>query len=119
MEPSGRLGIRVHNRPGHLQRGFSRWRERCAPELGSAANLGWCLALRALAINVSLFLVEIVAGIAGGSKALQALTLDFLGDAANDAINLSVTGMVLAWRGRAAVLEGATLGFSERTFSPQ
>lgn len=64
-------------------------------------------------------LVEIVAGIAGGSKALQALTLDFLGDAANDAINLSVTGMVLAWRGRAAVLEGATLGFSERTFSPQ
>ena len=64
----------------------------------------------ALAINGGMFAVEIVAGIAGGSKALQADALDFFGDAANYAISLGVAGMALAWRAKAALLKGGTVG---------
>ena len=63
----------------------------------------------ALAINGGMFAVEIVAGITGGSKALQADALDFFGDAANYAISLGVAGMALAWRAKAALAKGATL----------
>jgi Co/Zn/Cd efflux system component len=63
----------------------------------------------ALAVNAAMFVAEMGAGVAGGSKALQADALDFLGDAANYAISLGVAGMVLAWRARAALLKGATL----------
>src|SRR5215467_8957442 len=62
-----------------------------------------------LAINAVMFAVEIGAGVAAGSAALQADALDFLGDAANYAISLSVAGMVLTWRARAALAKGATL----------
>ena len=64
----------------------------------------------ALAVNAGMFLAEIGAGVAAGSAALQADALDFLGDAANYAISLSVAGMALAWRARAALLKGASLG---------
>src|SRR3954466_2525474 len=64
----------------------------------------------ALAINAGMFLAEIVAGVAAGSSSLQADALDFLGDAANYAISLAVAGMALAWRARAALLKGASLG---------
>ena len=64
----------------------------------------------ALAVNAAMFAAEMAAGVAGGSKALQADALDFLGDAANYAISLGVAGMALAWRARAAMLKGATLG---------
>ena len=63
----------------------------------------------ALGINAGMFAVEIAAGLMGGSKALQADALDFLGDAANYAISLGVAGMALAWRARATLLKGATL----------
>jgi Co/Zn/Cd efflux system component len=63
----------------------------------------------ALAVNAGMFLAEIVAGVAAGSAALQADALDFLGDAANYAISLTVAGMVLQWRARAALLKGASL----------
>src|SRR3546814_3140328 len=49
----------------------------------------------ALAINLAMFLGEIVAGIASGSRSLQADALDFLGDSANYAISLGVAGMAL------------------------
>ena len=72
--------------------------------------LAWRRALWiALAVNGAMFAVEMAAGVAGGSKALQADALDFLGDAANYAISLGVAGMALAWRARAAMLKGATL----------
>ena len=64
----------------------------------------------ALAVNAGMFLSEIIAGVAAGSASLQADALDFLGDAANYAISLGVAGMVLAWRARAALLKGASLG---------
>ncbi len=63
----------------------------------------------ALVVNAVMFAAEMTAGVAGGSKALQADALDFLGDAANYAISLGVAGMALAWRARAAMLKGATL----------
>src|SRR5215217_5258344 len=64
----------------------------------------------ALAVNAGMFLSEIVAGVAAGSASLQADALDFLGDAANYAISLGVAGLALAWRARAALLKGASLG---------
>jgi Co/Zn/Cd efflux system component len=63
----------------------------------------------ALAVNAWFFLVEIAAGVAAGSAALQADALDFLGDAANYAISLGVAGMALAWRSRAALAKGGTM----------
>src|SRR5438477_12741657 len=62
-----------------------------------------------LAINAAMFAVEVVAGLAAGSAALQADALDFLGDAANYAISLLVVGMSLRYRASAALAEGATM----------
>ena len=64
----------------------------------------------ALAVNVGMFAVEVAAGVAAGSAALQADALDFLGDSANYAISLGVAGAGLAWRARAALLKAASLG---------
>lgn len=63
-----------------------------------------------LAINAAMFAVEVVAGLAAGSAALQADALDFLGDAANYAISLLVVGMALRYRASAALAKGATMG---------
>jgi hypothetical protein len=63
-----------------------------------------------LGINVTMFLVEIVAGVAAGSASLQADALDFLGDAGNYAISLFVVGMALRYRALAALAKGATMG---------
>ncbi len=62
-----------------------------------------------LAINGAMFSVEIGAGLAAGSAALQADALDFLGDAANYAISLFVVGMALRYRATAALAKGATM----------
>ncbi|MEJ0096079.1 MAG: cation transporter [Methylocella sp.] len=80
--------------------------ERCSKDaiLNSPA---WRRALWiALAINAGMFAAEVAAGIAAGSASLQADALDFLGDAANYAISLSVAGLGLGWRARAALLKG-------------
>jgi Co/Zn/Cd efflux system component len=63
-----------------------------------------------LAINAVMFVVEIGAGLAAGSAALQADALDFLGDGANYAISLIVVGMALRYRASAALAKGATMG---------
>ena len=85
----------------------------CASACGSKTALNdplWRKALWiALIINFVMFAVEMLAGSAADSRALQADALDFLGDAANYAISLLVAGMVLVWRARAALLKGATL----------
>jgi len=64
----------------------------------------------ALAINLAMFTVEIGGSIMAGSSALQADALDFLADAANYAISLSVVSLGLIWRARAALIKGATMG---------
>ncbi|GAA6199768.1 cation transporter [Aquicoccus sp. SU-CL01552] len=63
-----------------------------------------------LGINATMFLVEIVAGLAAGSAALQADALDFFADAANYGISLFVLGMSLRWRAGAALVKGASMG---------
>lgn len=72
----------------------------------------------ALIVNAAMFLVEMVAGTAADSRALQADALDFLGDAGNYAISLAVVGAVLTWRARAALLKSLfMLGFAGWVFS--
>ncbi|MCB8840321.1 cation transporter [Aurantimonas sp. VKM B-3413] len=63
-----------------------------------------------LAINAVMFVVEIIAGLAAGSAALQADALDFFADAANYAISLFVLGLSLRWRASAALVKGASMG---------
>jgi Co/Zn/Cd efflux system component len=64
----------------------------------------------ALAVNLAMFLVEIVAGIIAGSVSLRADALDFLADAANYAVALAVVDLALRWRARAALLKGGVMG---------
>jgi Co/Zn/Cd efflux system component len=63
----------------------------------------------ALAVNGAMFIVEVGAGAAAGSRALQADALDFFGDSANYAISLAISGLALGWRARAAFVKGLTL----------
>lgn len=71
----------------------------------------------ALTVNAAMFLVEMVAGAAADSRALQADALDFLGDAGNYAVSLAVVGAALAWRARAALLKSLfMLGFAGWVF---
>lgn len=63
-----------------------------------------------LAINAAMFVIELVLGIAAGSVSLQADALDFFGDAANYGISLSVAGLALHYRARAALLKGISMG---------
>ncbi|WP_267349848.1 cation transporter [Sphingomonas sp. GM_Shp_2] len=84
----------------------------CCPasDKGTSLDPRWRTALWiALAVNAAMFVAEITAGVAGGSKALQADALDFLGDSANYAISLGVAGLALPWRTRAALMKGVTL----------
>ncbi len=64
----------------------------------------------ALVLNCGMFLTELVAGLAAGSASLQADALDFLSDAANYGISLSVVGLALAWRAKAALVKGVSMG---------
>jgi Co/Zn/Cd efflux system component len=63
-----------------------------------------------LALNATMFVVEVAAGLAAGSASLQADALDFLGDAANYGVSLFVVGMALRYRAKAAVAKGASMG---------
>lgn len=85
----------------------------CKAACGTTATLNdprWRRALWiALGVNAGMFAVELAAGAAADSRALQADALDFLGDATNYAISLLVAGMALAWRARAALAKGLAL----------
>lgn len=63
-----------------------------------------------IAINVVMFIVEIAAGAAAGSKALQADALDFAGDAATYGLSLAVIGASLKTRATASLVKAASLG---------
>lgn len=64
----------------------------------------------ALWVNAAMFLVEVVAGLQAGSVSLLADAVDFFGDAANYGVSLAVLGMAVAWRARAALLKGLSMG---------
>jgi len=63
----------------------------------------------AFAVNATMFLVEVVAGLFAGSAALQADALDFLSDAANYGISLFVIGKALRHRAIAAMVKGGSM----------
>ncbi|WP_416396555.1 cation transporter [Allohahella sp. A8] len=63
----------------------------------------------ALVINAIMFVVEFAASLQSGSVSLLADAIDFLGDAANYIISLTVLSMGMLWRARAAWLKGFTM----------
>ena len=63
----------------------------------------------ALAVNLAMFAVEVLAGIESGSVSLLADAIDFASDAANYGISLAVLALSLGWRSRAALLKGVSM----------
>jgi Co/Zn/Cd efflux system component len=83
----------------------------CAPKTSPADSPAYRRVLWiALGVNAAMFVIEVGAGVASGSVALQADALDFLGDAANYGLSLFVLSMALSWRARAALVKGASMG---------
>ena len=64
----------------------------------------------ALVVNATMFAAEVAGSVASGSVSLLADAVDFFGDAANYALTLSVLSLGLAWRARAALVKGLTMG---------
>jgi Co/Zn/Cd efflux system component len=63
----------------------------------------------ALAINMAMFVVELLAGVRSGSVSLLADAIDFFGDSANYAVSLAVLSAAPVWRTRSALLKGACM----------
>jgi cation diffusion facilitator family transporter len=61
-------------------------------------------------LNAGYGVVEIVGGFLSGSQALKADALDFLGDGLITFLGLLAIGWSLAWRARAALIQGVFLG---------
>jgi cation diffusion facilitator family transporter len=64
----------------------------------------------AFAINLTMFVVEVLSGLHGGSVSLMADSLDFLGDAANYGISLLVLGLSVTVRANASRIKAFSLG---------
>ncbi|MEX1109883.1 MAG: cation transporter [Dongiaceae bacterium] len=62
-----------------------------------------------IAINATMFVVEMTAGSMAQSQALKADALDFLGDSLTYALSFAVLGMTLKTRAMAAMLKGGSL----------
>lgn len=61
-------------------------------------------------LNVGYGIVEMIGGFLSGSQALKADALDFLGDGLITFLGLLAIGWSLAWRARAALIQGIFLG---------
>jgi len=64
----------------------------------------------ALAVNVGMFVVELIASWSSGSVSLLADSIDFFGDAANYALSLAVLDLALSVRSKAALFKAACMG---------
>ena len=62
-----------------------------------------------IGLNITMFVFELGAGLLGGSMALQADALDFLGDSLTYALTLLVIGRPLRLRAQAAIFKSLTL----------
>lgn len=62
-----------------------------------------------IAINGAMFVIEFIGSSAAGSQALQADSLDFLGDTMTYAISLAVIGRSIRLRSSAAIAKGISL----------
>lgn len=83
--------------------------QSCSPTPQPASRFRKALRI-ALVLNMIMFGVELAGGISADSKSLLADAVDFLGDAANYAISLSVLAMGALWRARAALVKGVSMG---------
>lgn len=76
----------------------------------SIINPAWRRALWiALVLNLTMFIVELAAGLQADSVSLLADAVDFAGDAANYGLSLAVLGMAVVWRSRAALVKGLSM----------
>jgi Co/Zn/Cd efflux system component len=76
----------------------------------SVTNPAWRRALWiALVLNLTMFIVELAAGLQADSVSLLADAVDFAGDAANYGLSLAVLGMAVVWRSRAALVKGLSM----------
>lgn len=82
----------------------------CTPQGGTISPRFRRALWTALGINAAMFLVEIAGGLKSGSVSLLADAIDFAGDAANYGLTLAVLSLGLAWRARAALVKGLTMG---------
>jgi len=62
-----------------------------------------------IAINASMFMIEMWFGVSGNSQSLKADALDFLGDSATYALSLWVIGKSVELRSTAALIKGVSL----------
>lgn len=62
-----------------------------------------------IVLNAAMFVAEMAAGLFAGSLALQADSLDFLGDTATYALSLWAIGRAVETRARAALVKGGSL----------
>ena len=63
-----------------------------------------------MAVNAMMFVVEGTAGLLSGSMALQADSMDFLGDSLTYAVSLFVVGRSMTWRAGAGLGKGLAMG---------
>lgn len=61
-------------------------------------------------VNVTMFVVELVASWSSGSVSLLADSIDFFGDAGNYALSLAVLGMAISTRSKVALFKAACMG---------
>jgi cation diffusion facilitator family transporter len=80
-----------------------------APELGTAPRGLRRALIWVIAINATMFVVEMTAGSMAQSQALQADALDFLADSLTYGLSFAVLGMSLKTRAMAAMLKGGSL----------
>jgi Co/Zn/Cd efflux system component len=75
------------------------------PAIEACRHMLWAV----VAINLGMFVVQTTAGTIVGSAALGASALDFLGDAANFTISLTVAGMADRYRALAALARATSM----------
>jgi Co/Zn/Cd efflux system component len=80
-----------------------------APDLGTASKGLRRALIWVIAINATMFAVEMAAGSLAQSQALQADALDFLADSLTYGLSFAVLGMSLRTRAVAALLKGGSL----------
>ncbi len=82
----------------------------CAHEVNAPVlrTQRWALGV-VLAINLTMFVTEVIAGWSAESVALQADALDFFGDSVNYAVALFVLARSLAWRATTALAKGVVM----------
>lgn len=64
----------------------------------------------ALAVNVTMFGIELGIGLDAGSAAVLADAVDFMGDAGNYALSLLALSLAPVWRTRTALVKGWVMG---------